>query len=288
MSAITERYDRDAQDYERYWAPVLDRAARRLLDDCEPFVSAARTGGADRPFRVLDVGTGSGVLATEAATRWPHADVVGVDSAGGMLAVARSRAVRLGHGSASGRLTWLLGEADRLPVDDESVDLVVSSFVYQLVPDRPAALRDALRVLRPGGHLAFVTWMAGRDGFAPADEFDEAVYDLDIEEPEYAEEERSGDLRSVRATTAELRAAGFRRVSARRERLEYDWTLDSYLEYKERYDESALMSDLDAETGRRLIERARQRMERLDVGAFRWRPPIMYATAQRPPQPGSR
>jgi SAM-dependent methyltransferase len=185
-------------------------------------------------------------------------------------------------------LTWLLGEADRLPVDDESIDLVVSSFVYQLVPDRPAALRDALRVLRPGGHLAFVTWMAGRDGFAPADEFDEAVYDLEIEEPEYAEEERSGDLRSVRATTAELRAAGFRRVSARRERLEYLWTLDSYLEYKERYDESALMSDLDAETGRRLIERARQRMERLDPGAFRWRPPIMYATAQRPPQPGSR
>jgi SAM-dependent methyltransferase len=283
MSAITERYDRDARDYERYWAPVLDRAARRLLDDCEPFVRAAK---ADGTVRILDVGTGAGVLATEAATRWPHAEVVGVDSARGMLAVAQDRAARLAEHATDGRLRWLRGEADDIPVAAGSFDLVVSSFVYQLVRDRTAAFREALRVLRPAGHLAYVTWLAGRDGFAPADEFDEAVYDLEIEEPEYTEEERSGDLRSIRAATAELRGAGFRRVSARRDRLEYTWTLDSYLEYKERYDERALMSDLGPGTSGRLMARARERMERLGRDAFRWRPPIIYVVGQRPPESG--
>ena len=63
MSAVSERYDRAALDYERYWGPVLEKAALRLLDDCERFVPRSpSTRSRDRPAvpTILDVGTGTG------------------------------------------------------------------------------------------------------------------------------------------------------------------------------------------------------------------------------------
>ena len=72
MTSISDRYDRNAEDYGHYWAPVLDAAARRLLDRVDPFVR----GLAHAPL-ILDVGTGHGVLAAEARQRWPQARVVG-------------------------------------------------------------------------------------------------------------------------------------------------------------------------------------------------------------------
>ncbi len=122
----------------------------------------------------------------------------------------------MGIGVDDAGLRWLEGDAAAMPLASGSVDLVLSSFVLQLVPDRAAALRDAMRILRPGGSLAAVTWLEGGPDFAPAMEFDEAVIDLGIPEPEDdEEEERSGDFRSRRAAADELRRVGFERVSAR-------------------------------------------------------------------------
>jgi ubiquinone/menaquinone biosynthesis C-methylase UbiE len=277
MSTIVERYDRDSEDYARYWAPVLDRSARQLLDQVESYV--ARLPAA----RVLDVGTGSGVLTLDALRRWPHVSVIASDASSGMLGVARRHAAAAGIDPNNGRVSWLHSPAESLALPDRSVDLVVSSFVYQLVPDRHAALREAWRVLRPGGRLALVTWRDTGDDFEPALEFNEAVYDLGIEEPEMPPEEPvAGDLRSPRTTADELRRAGFRRVSARAETLEYAWTLDSYLEYKERYDEVGLMSWLDRRTAQRLMDRARERLAALPPEAFIWRADLVSATGERP------
>src|SRR5690606_15955390 len=134
------------------WAPVLDQAARDLLDRVDGHVR----GLPDRPL-VADVGTGSGVLALDAVVRWPRARVMGIDPSVGMLAMARQRARRAGVDDD--RVRWLQAPAESLPLPDRSVDLVVSSFALQLVEDRAAALREAYRVLRPGGRLAFVTWL---------------------------------------------------------------------------------------------------------------------------------
>jgi SAM-dependent methyltransferase len=274
---IVDRYDRDSEDYARYWAPVLDTSARRLLDHVDDYVARLPMA------RVLDVGAGSGVLTLDALHRWPHVTVVASDASSGMLGVARQRAAEAGIDPDNGRVSWLHDPADALDLPDQSVDLVVSSFVYQLVPDRSAALREALRVLRPGGRLALVTWRDTGDDFEPALEFNEAVYDLDIEEPEAPEGESvAGDLRSPRTTAGELRRAGFRRVSARAETLEYTWTLDSYLEYKECYDEVGLLSWLDRTTARRLMERARERLSALPLDAFTWRADLVSATGERP------
>jgi ubiquinone/menaquinone biosynthesis C-methylase UbiE/predicted RNA binding protein YcfA (HicA-like mRNA interferase family) len=207
VTSIAERYDRNAELYERWWAPVLAPAAARLLERAEPWIrTSLREAGT---LHIVDIGTGTGALAIEAVARWPAVTVTGVDVAAGMLEVAARRASRLLSPAQADRIRWLEADADRSPLPDGSADLCISSFVLQLVPDRPAALREALRILRPGGRLCFVTWQAGRDAFEPADEFDEAVYDLELEEPEYEEEARAGDLRSPRTAARELRAAGF-------------------------------------------------------------------------------
>ena len=57
MSTIEERYDRDAEDYARYWGPVLAATARRLLGEAAPVVEAALAVAAAqrRPARLLDI-----------------------------------------------------------------------------------------------------------------------------------------------------------------------------------------------------------------------------------------
>jgi ubiquinone/menaquinone biosynthesis C-methylase UbiE len=276
MSAVSERYDRAAQDYVRYWEPVLVAAARRLLDMSEESVSRAveaarRNGG--RPARLIDIGTGAGSLALEALRRWPELEVVAADPSRGMLAVARSRAER----AWLDRFRLLNGPADRLPVPDGEVDVAVSSFVFQLVPDRPSALRETRRVLRPGGAFALVTWMADDQPFEPTEAVDDVFDELDVEFADDPEEEVSGDFSSADAAARQLRRAGFQDVSARQEWLEYVWNAESFLEYKLNYAEWRTYDALDRSTQRRVEERARERLAQLDPWAFRWRSPVVYA-----------
>src|SRR5262249_2932443 len=133
------------------------------------------------------------------------------------------------------------------------------------------------------GMLAFVTWLDRGDEFAPAVEFDEAVLELGIEEPEPGEEEvHAGDLRSPRAAADEVRRAGFRSVSAREETLAFDWDLASYREFKIRYDEVALVEYLPDADAHRLVDIALRRLGALPPDAFRWRTPIASVLARRP------
>ncbi len=282
MSAISDRYDRNARLYERWWAPVLAPAAAQLLGRCEGIVRDLidRQG----TVRILDIGTGTGALAIDAAQRWPAAEIIASDSSEGMLDVARRRADERSHDATDrgAPIRWLTAPADALEMPDASIDLAVSSFVFQLVPDRAATYREVLRVLRPGGRLHLVTWLAGRDGFRPADEFDEAVYDLEIDEDDAGEDPRAGDLRSPTAAIRELRRAGFRSVSAEIDRLDQLWTAASYLDYKLRYDELGLIGDIGPDTADWLRRRAAERLETLEPEAFRWRPPIVYVQGKRP------
>ena len=279
MSSIVDRYDQSALDYARYWAPVLDATSRRLLDEVAAF-AAGRQGR----VKVLDVGGGTGSLALGAAERWPAATVIASDAAAGMLELARRRS-GAALASVRSRLSFLVAPAADLPLADGSVDLVLSSFVLQLVPDRLAALREAHRVLRPGAVLAYVTWLdrESRRPFEPMYEFDEAVLDLGIDEPEEEQEVHAGDVASARAAAAQLRRAGFRAVSAREDELVYDWTPDTYLEYKLAYDERALLSLLDDERQLTLEANARSRLARLAPAEFRWHAPIVFARGQKPP-----
>jgi len=278
--SIVERYDRDAEDYERYWAPVLDTSARGLLDRVPSSLASVRGPS----FRIADVGTGSGVLALEALRRWPDASITGVDPSVGMLAMAARRAAAAGFAVDHPRLRWLEGDAAEMPIPDASVDLVISSFVLQLVSDRAAALREMHRILRPGGVLATITWLESGDPFPPSTAFDEAVMDLGIPEPgDEDDEDRAGDFTSSRGAANEFRAVGFWRVSARQETLSYAWDADSYLEYKRRYDEAWLFELLEGTPhAERLATLARGRFAALPPDAFIWRTPVVSVVARRP------
>lgn len=110
----------------------------------------AAGAAAATPLRVLDLGCGPGESAFVVA-RELGAEVVGVDISARMVEAARRR-LRRRHPELTG-VRFEVADATALPFADSGFDLAVGhSFLY-LVNDRPAALAEALRVLRPGGQL---------------------------------------------------------------------------------------------------------------------------------------
>lgn len=100
---------------------------------------------------VLDLGSGAGFDAFLAWQRvGPTGRVIGVDMTDDMLALARKNAADLGASNVEFRK----GQIERLPVEDASVDLVISNCVINLSTDKPAVFRELARVLKPGGRLA--------------------------------------------------------------------------------------------------------------------------------------
>ena len=100
---------------------------------------------------VIDLGSGAGIdcfLAAQAVG--PSGSVIGVDMTPEMLDRANANAVAGGYANVEFRL----GDLESLPVDDNSVDLVISNCVINLVPDRTRVYREALRVLKPGGRVS--------------------------------------------------------------------------------------------------------------------------------------
>jgi len=200
-----ERYDRIATGYARWWAPVLAPAVAELLDGFEPVGPG--------PTRMVDIGTGTGQLALGALARWPEVSIVGIDASAGMCAVADAEADRLLPAAERRRFSTTVAYADALPFDDGEFDAALSSFVFQLVPRRARALREVRRVLRPGGRLAYVTWLEDQRVFLPDVTFDDVLEDLGIEAR--GGDGRSGDVPSVERAQGELRRAGFADVTAR-------------------------------------------------------------------------
>jgi SAM-dependent methyltransferase len=100
---------------------------------------------------VLDLGSGGGIDVLLSARRvCPDGKVYGVDMTDEMLAVARANAERAG----ATNVEFLKGTIEAIPLPNASVDLIISNCVINLSTDKAAALREAFRVLRPGGRFA--------------------------------------------------------------------------------------------------------------------------------------
>ncbi len=103
-------------------------------------------------MRILDVATGTGMVAFALAAR--GAEVVGLDQSQAMLGGARAR---LEHTpELSGRLSFVLGEAESLPFTDGEFDALSFTYLLRYVDDRSATMRELARVVRPGGRIGMV------------------------------------------------------------------------------------------------------------------------------------
>jgi AhpD family alkylhydroperoxidase len=100
---------------------------------------------------VLDIGSGAGIDCLIAAEKvGPTGKVIGLDMTPEMIERARRNAREGGAANVEFRL----GDAEKMPVEDGSVDWVISNCVINLSPDKPAVFREIARVLRPGGRIA--------------------------------------------------------------------------------------------------------------------------------------
>ena len=100
--------------------------------------------------QVVEVGSGAGFDSLIASRMVGETgSVTGVDMTSQMLRKARRNAKRMG----AGNVTFREGLAEKLPLPSDTADVVISNGVINLVPDKEAALKEILRVLKPGGRL---------------------------------------------------------------------------------------------------------------------------------------
>lgn len=117
----------------------------------QPAARLVRHAGIRAGQRVLDVACGTGVVAVTAARL--GAEVTGLDLTPELLERARENAAL-----ARVTIAWQEGDAEALPFADGAFDVVVSQFGHIFAPRPEVALGEMLRVLSPGGTIAFATW----------------------------------------------------------------------------------------------------------------------------------
>jgi SAM-dependent methyltransferase len=137
MFSLGEAYERFMGRWSRTLAPLLVRFAR------------VRDGDA-----VADVGSGTGALSAAVAAAAPSSRIVGIDRSEPYVAFARS--LQLGD-----RVSFDVGDAQRLHLADASIDRTLSLLILNFIPDPEQALKEMIRVTRPGGTIAAAVWDYG-------------------------------------------------------------------------------------------------------------------------------
>jgi arsenite methyltransferase len=148
---------------------------------------------------VLDLGSGAGLDVLLSARRVaPSGHAYGVDMTDEMLALANGNMKKAGIGNA----TFLKGSIESVPLPDDSVDVVISNCVINLAEDKRAVIREAFRVLRPGGLFAVAdmveleplepalkerldAWAGCLSGTIPIEEYRAALVDAGFSGPDF-------------------------------------------------------------------------------------------------------
>ena len=150
MTSDTKRWkELDAASYDGV-AEAFDRHSRRLSGQAAARLAAL--AGVTSGHRVLDVGTGTGLIPFAlAASSAPPASIVGIDISAGMIETARRRLRDDLGGDA--RIRFERMDAEQLELPSDGFDVVLSGFALTHVPRPELAMREMFRVLRPGGRL---------------------------------------------------------------------------------------------------------------------------------------
>jgi len=115
------------------------------------------------PVVVVDIGCGTGTTAIAVAQLLPGSRIVGIDGDPEVLGLARAK-------DGAEQIEWVESLADRLPLEDDETDVVLSSLLLHHLPlaSKRAMLAEARRILRPGGRLIVADWAAPQDLVASA------------------------------------------------------------------------------------------------------------------------
>lgn len=135
---IARRYDR----VNRVLSLGLDKSWRRRT---------VRSLALGENAKVLDVATGTGDLAIDLARMTPTAKIIGLDPSQGMLDIAKEKVAKK---TFADRIELVLGDAQALPYEDNSMDAATIAFGIRNVPDRMKGLREMARVVKTGGRVA--------------------------------------------------------------------------------------------------------------------------------------
>jgi len=156
---------------------------------------------------VLDIGSGAGIDCLIAAEKvGPAGRVIGLDMTPEMIERGRRNA----RAAGAANVEFRLGEAEKMPVEDSSVDWLISNCVINLSPDKPAVFREIARVLKPGGRISISDIVAQDLPGAIRESRDAWTGCLAgaISEVEYVRGLEAAGLRSVRVTSRIVYEAG--------------------------------------------------------------------------------
>lgn len=258
---LAEIYSSHARGYADSWGPVIRPIGQRLLQAL-PWEGVRR---------VIDLGTGAGTHLPEIRRLARGACVVGVDRAPGMLELARQQGVPL-----------VQMDGVELGVRDSAVDVVVMAFVLFHLDDAVVALREARRVLRPGGVVGTVTW--AEDPEIEASRAWEQELDAHgARDPMPARPRRDEQMNTPLKMKELFSLADLRPRRVWVERFVHQWDLDGLSLMHSTFGKTKRkLESLDPPTRAAFLERVHARLLQLPPDAFIYRAAVVCSVACRP------